>query len=291
MAALLKRDSGRVRQVSSGRVPLIYYRRGGGRSSKTSPFQKKPAVPASRFRKALVRLVDLAVIAAVFFCLIYSLIVRPNAQVLLSDSSYHAESVYSSAANKLLKEFINRNKVTLDGQSIVKSLQAQFPEIASAAVELPLFSEVPRLHLDISSPSIFLHSGSSTYIVGASGKAVAKASGLPSIKNLPDVIDQTGFETTVGKQVLSAQAVNFINDIVTQCKHANVPIQSMTLPALAQELDLRTADKGYFVKFFLGSDSTQQIGQFLAARHQFAAGGDQPTEYLDVRVPGKIFFK
>ena len=290
MAALLKRGIGRGWPTPADLVPLTYYRT-GGRSSKTSPFEKKPVVPASRFHKTLVRLADLAVIAVILFCLIYSLIVRPNAEVLLSDKSYRAESVYSTAASRLFREFKNRNKVTLDGQSIVKSLRKQFPEIASASVELPLFAEIPRLHLNISSPSIFLHSGNSTYVIDAAGVAVAKTSGLPNIKNLPNVIDQTGFETTVGKQVLSAQAVSFINDIVAQCKHASVSIQSMTLPARAQELDLRTADENYYIKFFLGSDPTQQIGQFLAARHQFASGGDQPSEYLDVRVVGKIFFK
>jgi hypothetical protein len=35
----------------------------------------------------------------------------------------------------------------------------------------------------------------------------------------------------------------------------------------------------------------QQAGQFLATRNQFNDTNTQPAEYLDVRVPGKVFYK
>jgi len=90
---------------------------------------------------------------------------------------------------------------------------------------------------------------------------------------------------------VSASSAKFINTVIAQSKRANVPIVSFVLPNTAQEVDLRTSDKPYYVKFYLGGDALIQTGQFLAARHQFDATNSQPSEYLDVRVAGKIFYR
>jgi hypothetical protein len=90
---------------------------------------------------------------------------------------------------------------------------------------------------------------------------------------------------------LSAIDIAFIKAILVHCAKTGIKVDSLTLPTIAQEVDLRTKDRPYFVKFYLGGDSATQIGQFLAARHNFDQTGSQPGEYLDVRVNGKIFYK
>jgi hypothetical protein len=70
-----------------------------------------------------------------------------------------------------------------------------------------------------------------------------------------------------------------------------VTITSLSLPSKPSELDLRTKDRPYFVKFYMGGDALTQAGQFLAARAQFDRQNHQPADYLDVRVAGKIFYK
>jgi hypothetical protein len=108
---------------------------------------------------------------------------------------------------------------------------------------------------------------------------------------LTEVTDQSGFSANAGQQVMSADSVKFVNALVAQLKHANVPISEIILPPLAQELNLKISDRPYYVKFYLGGDVLQQTGQFLATRKQFSQTNTQPAEYLDVRVPGKIFYK
>lgn len=284
----------RPRNRQSGgtsKVPVTKYYRSGGSGAADSPF--KPA----RRRKVkvwryLVGFIDLCLIGALLVGLFYSLIVSPNAQVEASSLVYRPLGAYSQAAAAHLGTLKNRNKITLDERSVIAALQKQFPEISSAHVELPLFSQTPKLHLDIAGPSFFLSSNSLLYVVDSDGVAVAKTGDLPGIKNLAVVNDQSGFQAAAGQQVLSASNVNFINALLAQLKKAEVPLQSLSLPALAQELDLRTTDQPYFTKFYLGGgDVLVQSGQYLAARHQFSISGNQPGEYLDVRVPGKIFYK
>lgn len=273
-------------------APTTKYYRAGSISDKSSPFESKKLKPKSGVRrKLLFGVADILVLLVLMFGLVYSLIVRPDPHISASSSVYHPASTYRQAIIKQFQILKNRNKITLDDQGVVRALQAQFPEIATASVELPLFGEAPIVHLNIAAPSFFLSSGSNLYVVDDQGYVVGKSTSLPDIKGLLTLSDQSGFAAKVGQQAMSSANVAFINTVVAEAKRSSVPISSLTLPALAQEFDLRTSDRGYYVKFFLGGDVLQQSGQFLAARHNFDQTNAQPSQYLDVRVPGKIYYK
>jgi hypothetical protein len=275
----------------TSKVPLIYYRSGKPAGSSRSPFKKAAPSTKSKARKLFTRFLDVVIVLAIVVGLGYSLLVGSKPDILVNSDAYHPKTTYREAIVKELQNIKNHNKITLDEQSIVKSLQSQFPEIASVQITLPIFSQTPTFRINIASPGFVLSSNGQSYIINSQGVAVASSSNFPSIKNLPVVTDQSGFTIEKGKQVLSGSEVSFINTLIVQCRKANVPIQALTLPPLAQELDLRTSDKPYYVKFYLGGDSKLQAGQFLATRHEFDSTNTQPSEYLDVRVSGKVFYK
>lgn len=283
----------RARKASNGPVkktPLTYYRSAKADSSKSSPFEVAKE-SSNKFRAFVSRVLDLLMVGLVIFLLVYSLLVKSNPAVSVDNEIYHGANIYKDAAIKELEQIKNRTKLTLDDNEIIESLQRKFPEIYSAHIELPLFSQTPTVHINVSTPSFFINTDTASYVVDNKGTAIARASELPQIKNLPILKDQTSFEITPGKQVISAKSVNFIKDLTAQCKRANVSISSLSLPPLAQELDLKTSDQPYFVKFYLNGDALEQIGQFLATRKQLQQSNIKPAEYLDVRVPGKIFYK
>ncbi|MEX1995454.1 MAG: hypothetical protein WD887_01630 [Candidatus Saccharimonadales bacterium] len=270
------------------RTPITNYYSGkssGGRS----PFEKKPKV--RRGRKLALGFLDILIIAAILFGLVYSLIVKPQPQLAVNDLSYHSRNTYRAALVYELSALKNRNKMTLDERSIEESLKKQFPEIVDVALRLPLLGQSPSVTLAVAAPTFFLSSEAKSYIVDSTGVAVNLSDQMPNVKGLPQIVDQSGFPVSKGTQVLSGSAVGFISAILSQSKHSKVPVKSLTLPAAAQELHVRTADKSYFVKFYLGGDARTQIGQFLAARKQFARAKISPAQYLDVRVHGKIFYK
>jgi cell division septal protein FtsQ len=278
---------------SSGKkTPLTFYRSTDPRTDSTSPFARKELSPnVSRLRNFFASFFDAVIVVALILLLIYSLVIRPNAKVKLNSEVFHSSKTYQQATDSILKGIKNSNKITFSEQDVVEQLQTQFPEIASASIELPIIAQTPVVHLNIAKPSFVLSSKGQSYIVDSDGVAVAESNGFSGAQKLIRVEDQTGFSDEVGKQVMSAGSVKFINDLVKQCQHANVAISSLSLPNLAQELDLRTSDKPYYVKFYLGGDVLQQTGQFLATRHQLDANNTQPAQYLDVRVQGKIFYK
>ncbi|HEX5447904.1 MAG TPA: hypothetical protein VFW90_01750 [Candidatus Saccharimonadales bacterium] len=225
------------------------------------------------------------------FILGRSLVLSPRPKLTVSNQDFHTVAEYTTYAQTVLSSVRDRNKVTFDENGFVSKLEDHFPEISQVRVELPVFSEQPIITLNISEPSFLLSSDGLNYIVSQKGRVVARASELPKLNHFVVVTDQTGFSTKLGAQVLSASDVSFINTLVAQAKHAKVPISSLSLPPKPQELDLRTSDQPYFVKFYLSGDSLDEIGQFLVARTHFLKTKQPPSKYLDVRVPGKIYYK
>ena len=287
-----RRSSKRKSQTKSTRpgLALIYYRSRGLEKSGRSPFERQPKAP-TRLRAVFSRIIDILLVLAIAAAIIYSLIVKPQALVRVSSEVYHQRTSYQAAAQRELKKFKNRNKVTFDQSSLVDSMKRQYPEIRIVSIELPLFGQKPKISLDIAPPTFILASGKQKFIVDKQGTAVTEAQDLPQVKNLPLLSDESGFKARRGQQVLNTAQVDFINTVIAQCRQAKVGLSSLVLPPRAQELDLRLQGADYYVKFYFGGDPTLQIGQFLAARHQFEQSGMQPSEYLDVRVNGKVYYK
>lgn len=282
----------RVRQTPSAppKVPLTKYYRSGDSSEAASPFQRS-SKKTSRYRRYMVRSLDIVILAVLLFGLIYSMLVSADPKLIISSHAYRPQSTYRQAVVHELKSLKNRNKITLDDTGIANVLQTTFPEISRVSLELPLIGQRPIIHLGIAAPTFLLKSNGHLYLIDAEGRAVSANVNSEGFSNLAIITDQSGYLVGTGKQVLSSGNVSFINAVLAQCKHGGVAVESLTLPPKAQDLDLKPADRPYYVKFFLGGDALGQSGQFLAARHQFDVQGGQPSEYLDVRVPGKIFYK
>ena len=270
------------------KVPL-YYQSGAKTAEAKSPFKPKEA--KRQKRRLVSKTVDFLIVLALVWGIVYSLIVNPSPKVIANNLSYHPLKTYTEAAAASLKKITNRNKLTLDEKGITRDIKKQFPEISTASVELPLFSQTPVIRLHIASSSFIFKSRDGAYVINSDGKLTGSAQDTPAAKNLPIITDLAGLPAEPGKQVLSTTDVIFIETIIIQSKHAAVPISSLELPVAAQELTLRTADRPYFVKFYLGGDALQQAGQFLAARANFDKNNNQPAQYLDVRIPGKIFYR
>jgi len=267
-----------------------YYSSGLSESGGRSPFSKKRPKVNWRYGWAG-RAIDATVVAVVLALLFFGLILKTPPSLSVKNNLYRDKSEYQKEVNKQFDSLLNKNKLTLSEQGIAKAIAEKFPEVDKVTVALPVLGQTPKVTISVSPPAFYLTSRGRVYVVDSRGLAVARASDLSETLNLPTIEDQSGFAPSIAEQVLSAPEVSFISSLIRQCSKANVPLSSLILPARAQELDLRSSDSPYFVKFFLGGDPAVQAGQFLAARSAFARDGGQPSEYLDVRVAGKVFYR
>jgi hypothetical protein len=203
--------------------------------------------------------------------------------------------VYKKAAIKLFnKSFTNHNKLTLNTDNIVNKLEQEFPELANVTVQFQLLGDSPNIYLQPAIPAMLMANGSGKeFIISATGIAVAPASKLSNIAtfHLLLLTDQSGLTIRLGGAALSSTDIVFIQTVKEQFTAHNLTISSLTLPSASSELDVRINGTSYFIKFNLGTDANQQIGSFLAVRKYLTSNNITPSQYIDVRVLGRAFYK
>ena len=285
-----KKDKQRQSRAGpNGRSSTRHYRFGRSSATPSSPFRNTGGAGQKASWRS--RAVDVVLLTTVIGLVVFNFLVTSPPRINIDDSSYRAQQTYESAVREEFADLRGKSKITLNTQKVADNLKQRFPEISKVTIGVPLVGSTVTVNIEVAKPVLKLVSGGGVYVINTSGVASGLADDLPAAGNLPLVLDESGFSVSVGQPVLEAASVNFIKSLSEQLKMANVPIASLTLPPRAKELDLRTSDQPYYVKFYLGGDAAAQIGQYLATRQQFANDGTIPSQYLDVRVQGKAFYK
>jgi len=219
--------------------------------------------------------------------------------VLVAGSSQQpflqAKQIYTQAVIKQLSSSIwNHNKITVNAERINQQLTAQFPELASVSLTLPLVSHRPIVYLRAAQPAIILHALSGSYVLDTSGKALLGGAVPAAVMalNLPTLTDQSGLAIAVNHEALRSRDVRFIQTVVAELKTHGLTPSSLVLPVASSELDVHLLGQPYFTKFNLQSDDApQQVGTFLAVQAQLKGQNVLPGAYVDVRVNGRAYYK
>ncbi len=221
--------------------------------------------------------------------------------VQTSDAPFMQDSgVYARKASELFDATAaNRNKLTVDSSQIAAQLKREFPELQDVSVLLPLFGDQPTIYIRPAEPALMLSAGSGTFVIDENGRAVAEAatgsSSSMTTLRIPLVTDQSGIQVKAGSQVLPRSSTVFIRTVVAQLKAQKIGIKSLVLPAVASELDVYVLDAPYFVKYNMHDANAQtaalQAGTYAATLKHLAKQGIVPTQYIDVRLEGRAYYK
>jgi hypothetical protein len=173
---------------------------------------------------------------------------------------------------------------------------AQFPELASVSVTIPLLTHHPIIYIEPAQAALIIQSSSyGSFVLNADGRALVAATQNPLVAGqpaLPVITDQSGLKLVLGHQVLSANTVSFAQVVAAQLAAKKYTITSMTLPPAASELDVALAGQPYIIKFNLeNNDPLQQVGTFLATLSELQSQSITPAHYIDVRVDGRAYYQ
>lgn len=202
---------------------------------------------------------------------------------------------YQQAASQLFsRSWGNRNKLTVDTAGISSSLEHNFPELSSVSVALPTLGRKPVVYIQPVEPALILKTVNGTFVLDSAGRALVAANAVAprlSQLSLPTVTDQTGIQANVGAVVLPSSDADFVHTVASQLNAQNIRVSKFVLPPAASELDAYIAGTAYFVKFNLQNDPLQQIGTFVAVQRHLAAAHKAPSQYIDVRINGRAYYK
>jgi hypothetical protein len=208
----------------------------------------------------------------------------------------HSDSLYQEALSRELQaSWTNSNKITINTDQLALDLQKSYPELADVSVALPVLGQRPIAYLQMTRPSVLLvTTGGNAYVLDETGRVLAPAARVTNLDSfkLPTVTDNSGLNPEVGKLVLPGSTINFIRGVTYQLQSAHVAYDKLVLPEASQELDVYLSGKSYLVKFNAHDDSArEQAGAFLAVQARLDKQGSLPASYIDVRLPGRAYYK
>ncbi|HSX16188.1 MAG TPA: hypothetical protein VLF40_05330 [Candidatus Saccharimonadales bacterium] len=197
--------------------------------------------------------------------------------------------VYTAAGRKLLTSSItNRSKLTADLTGTAKAMQGQFPELQAVSLSLPLMGNRPIMYVQVAQPSLVLRTARGDYALNGSGVVLARLHTLPT--GVPTAVDQSAAIPRPGKQFLPGSTVSFMRTVAYQLDTAHLKLATFTLPPDAPyEVDVRLEGAAYYIRCNLQEDALEQSGAIVATLQKL--GGGTPGSYLDVRVPGRVYYK
>ena len=206
----------------------------------------------------------------------------------------HQTSEYQRAAERILSaSLLNRNKITVDAGSISNGLKREFPELAVVAVTLPFFGHRPIIHIAQSDPALLLTTtDAQSFVIDTEGRAIANGSAAPASLQLLPVRDESGIVVHLGQLAVPSTTVDFIRTVHFQLAQRQDQVRTFVLPSASSELDIYLQGQKYYVKCNLASGTAlQQAGTFLATQQYFEGRGIVPSQYVDVRLDGRAYYK
>lgn len=233
--------------------------------------------------------------AVVVVCVVKILALSTSPKVVVVGRSATAASylqsggVYATAAQKLLAHsFTNRSKLTVNLDAVSRGLKYDFPELQDVSIGVPLVGNRPVVYIQPAVPSLVVETTHGNYLLNGSGVVLAAVKHLPTA--VPLAVDQSGLVPSLGKRLLPAATLSFMQVVSYQLAAAHLSLTTFVLPAGAPyELDVRVGGEPYVVRFSLEASALTQSGAAIATIQQL--GSTVPSTYIDVRVPGRVYYK
>lgn len=233
---------------------------------------------------------------AVFFVQI--LILTPPVKVIVTTPKNRDKnnqtanvSAYIATANTAMnKSILNRNKITLNTVGIAADMQRNHPELENVVVSAPLLGSHPVAYVLPAEPVMRLETAAGSFVLTGKGYAYQDQVGMTTA-SLPRVIDLTGAVPEKGKLFLPETTVDFLQILHRQLSRGGSVVDALILPADAPfEVTVRLQNVPYIIRTNIQEPAIEQAGAANAV-FRYLQGKPNPREYIDVRVPGKAYYR
>ncbi len=218
-------------------------------------------------------------------------LIRPNSWQYTTRSMSEYDTVVAGAINSSI---YNQIKLTVTSQDLANYITTRLPEVQYVSITTPFIGSTPTVYLQLEQPALVYVTAQGQFLLDAQGVVIASASTMNAkqLVKLDSVINQSITGVTVGSRVLNGPNVSFIETVAEALKLKAVTVSKMVLVPGTEELDVYVANQPYRIKFNLYEpDALQQVGTYLATIATLKQKNITPSQYIDVRVDGRAYYK
>jgi len=232
--------------------------------------------------------------------LFYITTLNDNPQIIVDNNTssvdfLHTKQQYQQTIKTILSSsFLNKSKFTIDSNAIARQFEADYPELDSATVIIPITGHKLQLVIKASTPVLNLQNSTGYYLLSDEGVVIKKFSSLTDMNStkLVTLTDQSNSPAYLGKGFISSETTAFIQNIIFQYSKKGIAIAGMSLPNSPYEIDVQSRGQNFIAKYNLLNSSNYQIGIYFSILNYLKTNNlPMPTQFIDLRVSGKAFYK
>lgn len=201
----------------------------------------------------------------------------------------------ASAQQFVSQSFGNQFSISLNRAELANYLMQQHTEINNVQIITAPFDATPQIIINLRKPVVIWQTKQdpTPFYVDASGTSFAFDGW--GAKGLVPINDESGATANLGGPVASSRQISFLGQFVghiAQTSGNKLVINKIVFPpSSTKEVNVYVKDKPYFAKVYLERSPRAQAEAVVKGVKEFEARGVAPAEYMDVRVPEKIFYK
>ncbi len=188
----------------------------------------------------------------------------------------------------LARHPFSRNLFTVWSARIDKNMVSSDQRMKSVEVKR-LWPNRLLLVITERQPSLGWRSGNQQFVLDVDGTAIGYQDQL-NLK-LPTVTDSTNLPVKIGDRVVPTRFVSFCTGIILNMpKRTGLNITGMRVPDTTSEVYIST-NKNFLIKFDTTRGLDEQLGDLKSVLDSLVRSSKTPAEYIDLRVPGKAYYK
>ncbi len=242
-------------------------------------------------RKKILRLLQYSVFGLAVVAFLARFLVF-EVQVDFADFKTKPDAVkYQTAIVDYLKrQPFERLIFNIDKTHLERSIQASHPELLEITTITSRFLQPTKFKLKLRKPVAMMLVNQKRYFVDALGVPfVDNYHQMPAI----EINDQSGIKQSkqLSQQLISGRFLRFIGQAIALSDDKGYQITSASIPTgTVHQIEFRVRGFDLYLKMTIDRDVAEQVEDATRSLDYLKKSGLKP-QYLDVRVPNKVFYK
>jgi len=237
-----------------------------------------------RLLQSLFILALLALICGLVLFVFYSNFFRLR-NIYLEDT--HTTMVSSEEVGVALLEFKGQNIFLIRRGAIAKKVQNFFPQVKKISIKKILPNSIRVGMADYSVVATLSRDKQPTYLVNEAGVLTGHQQ---TEESLPHFIMAGEKELKIGEQVIQPKNLQYLILLDSKIKEMlDLDVKFVYIIEAAQEVHLRLSND-WKIKMNMNQDPTTTLEYLIRALHGYNVN-ELKFEYIDLRIPKKIYFK
>lgn len=258
--------------------------------------QSENSLAFSRFEQFRSSWFTIVVVAVLCIVAVYLASLSSTPFVMVNGTQFRTPKEYQTIISGIFEgsDIRNRTKPLLRVNDLEAAISNAIPEAKAVTVSSSFLGHRPEVKISTDEPlAIFSQPNDKDYILSNRGRLllpIAEATNFKS-STLPIVQNQTGILAKAGEQFMRPDETTAMTRLLAQYKaDASTPI--FTLNTTPHELSAQEAGRGgYYVKYLLSESIVIQYGALRATEQKLKELAQIPSEYIDVRLADKAYYK